>query len=113
MEIFILKFMLSFILGFITVTIYLNRADYKYYNQVYKSLNTELNTDIDKSYGSLFLCCEGVYIKWYYVTNYFILYIDGEQFTLRNDFRNIINPVRYYYYLKFSNWFRKNYPNLK
>lgn len=109
----ILLYILVFLFGLISTIMYLNREDYKYYHQVYKSLSTKLNTDIVKSYGLFYLYYEGGYIKWYYVTNYFILYIDGEQFTLRNDFRNIINPVRYYYYLKFSNWFRKNYPNLK
>lgn len=109
-----LLYILVFLFGLISTIIYLNREDYKYYHQVYTMIgNKKLNNDIDKDYNVFYLYYEGGYIKWYYITNYFILYIDGEQFTLRNDIQTMINPVSYYYYLKFNNWFKKHYPNLK
>lgn len=109
----IIGIVLTFLFGLFGAIIYVERKSYKYYNRAYKLLSKKSYKDIDKDYAMCLLTYKEGKIKWYYGTNYFILYIDNKELVLTNTIATKLNPVSYYYYLRFKKWFKHNYPKLK
>lgn len=107
----LLIIIIKIIIGFYIIMITVNFKKYITYMQTYKNINSSTYSSHHIAVKRIILYNKPS-ITWNYSTNNFIIH-SKKNYTLNNDFMLKIDFIKYYWWLKYKNWFKTNFPELK
>lgn len=107
-----LKILIGFIFIMFIVSMIINCMSWKYYKSKYNTLNKDDYTYDGK--GDLLIGRDIYDVTWnIYNDNFIWKSNNGNYIVLLNSVVTRFDPYTYYWWIKYKNWFKLNFPNIK